>query len=97
MAQAQWVLLDYVDIVVHVFHKDARKFYAIEKIWGDAKIETVQDEVEVKAAKAAAKSATKAAAKPKAAPKPKAVAKSKAAAKAATKTPTKTVRLRKAQ
>ena len=33
---AQWILLDYFNTVVHVFHKDARKFYELEELWGDA-------------------------------------------------------------
>ena len=35
---AQWVILDYVNVVAHVFHKDARAFYDIEELWGDALI-----------------------------------------------------------
>jgi ribosome-associated protein len=33
---ARWVLLDYIDFVVHVFHPQARDFYQIESLWGDA-------------------------------------------------------------
>lgn len=33
---SQWVLLDFVDVVVHIFHKDARPFYGIEELWNDA-------------------------------------------------------------
>ncbi len=39
-----WVLLDYVDVVLHIFHKDARTFYSLEKLWGDATITPVTDE-----------------------------------------------------
>ncbi len=36
-----WILLDYVDVVVHIFHKSLREFYALEKLWGDAPIEEI--------------------------------------------------------
>lgn len=35
---AEWVLLDYVDVVVHVFKTEKRHFYAIEELWGDAEL-----------------------------------------------------------
>jgi ribosome-associated protein len=31
-----WVIIDFMDIIVHVFHKDAREFYDLERLWGDA-------------------------------------------------------------
>ncbi len=39
-----WVLLDLVDVVVHIFKPDVREFYALERLWGDAKIIEVKDE-----------------------------------------------------
>ncbi|MEN9302883.1 MAG: ribosome silencing factor [Bacteroidota bacterium] len=34
---SEWVLLDYIDVVAHIFYKDARSFYDIEDLWSDAK------------------------------------------------------------
>lgn len=36
MSGGRWVLLDYIDFVVHVFHPQARSFYQLENLWGDA-------------------------------------------------------------
>jgi ribosome-associated protein len=38
----KWVLIDYVDVVVHVFHGDRRAFYSLETLWGDAPVEEVR-------------------------------------------------------
>lgn len=40
---AEWVLIDYVGIVVHVFQKHIREFYNIESLWGDAKITKIEN------------------------------------------------------
>lgn len=40
----QWVLLDYVDLVVHVFSPEKRAFYNLERLWGDAPMEQVADD-----------------------------------------------------
>ena len=39
---AQWVLVDYVNVVVHVFHSETRKFYKLEEMWGDGDAEEEQ-------------------------------------------------------
>lgn len=38
LSQGRWVLLDYVDFVVHIFHPTLRAFYQLERLWGDAEI-----------------------------------------------------------
>lgn len=39
---AEWVLLDYVNVVVHVFQKHVREYYNIESLWGDAKTTEIE-------------------------------------------------------
>jgi ribosome-associated protein len=34
----EWMLLDYFDVVAHIFRKDRREFFALEKLWGDAEM-----------------------------------------------------------
>lgn len=33
---SQWIVLDYLQVVVHIFHRDKRDFYSLEDLWGDA-------------------------------------------------------------
>lgn len=40
----RWVLLDYIDVVVHIFQPAIREYYGLERLWGDAIIEEVTDE-----------------------------------------------------
>ena len=40
----QWILLDYVDVVVHVFQNETREFYSLERLWGDAEVIPVTSE-----------------------------------------------------
>ena len=39
----EWMLLDYIDVVAHIFRKDRREFYALERLWGDADITEIED------------------------------------------------------
>lgn len=41
----RWVLLDYVDVIAHVFQKEAREFYDLERLWGDAQFIKMTDNV----------------------------------------------------
>jgi ribosome-associated protein len=38
----EWVLMDYINVVVHVFQKHIREYYDIENLWGDAKITEIE-------------------------------------------------------
>ena len=39
----EWILLDYVDVVAHIFNKEKREFFGLEELWGDAKIERISE------------------------------------------------------
>jgi ribosome-associated protein len=45
-AYGHWILVDYVDVVVHIFLEDARAYYNVESLWGDAPMEKVEIEHE---------------------------------------------------
>ena len=43
----EWMILDYISVVAHIFRKDRRQFYSLERLWGDAEITGIEDEVKV--------------------------------------------------
>ncbi len=53
-----WVLLDYFDVVVHVFKKDVRHYYNLERLWGDANVIPVEDKLPVSKKAKSSRSAT---------------------------------------
>lgn len=42
LRSGRWVLIDYIDFVVHVFHPAAREFYQLERLWGDAPAQALE-------------------------------------------------------
>ena len=40
----EWILMDYFDIVIHIFKKEIREFYDIERLWGDAKTTKIDND-----------------------------------------------------
>ncbi|PAW92799.1 ribosome silencing factor [Mucilaginibacter sp. MD40] len=40
LEHGEWILLDYVDVVVHIFRTDKREYYGVEDLWGDAEIKS---------------------------------------------------------
>lgn len=44
---AEWILLDYVDVVVHVFQEQSRRFYNLEDLWADAELTTIDESLTI--------------------------------------------------
>lgn len=44
-SEARWVLLDYDELIIHVFHADTRQFYNLERLWGDVPRMTFKEEL----------------------------------------------------
>ncbi len=42
-ANGEWILIDYVDVVAHIFNKERRKHYDLEELWGDAEVTYLED------------------------------------------------------
>lgn len=55
-ASSQWVLMDYGDVVVHIFRHDARQHYGLERLWADAKRIPVKEQASNSAAEKPARS-----------------------------------------
>lgn len=46
MDARRWIILDYVNVVVHIFNQEKREYYGIERMWNDAKITEIEDSPE---------------------------------------------------
>ena len=44
---SKWILIDYVDVVVHIFLDKTREFYGLESLWGDAKVKEIKEKIRV--------------------------------------------------
>ena len=42
----RWILLDFVDVVAHVFHQETRQYYMLERLWGDAAVTHIEEKRE---------------------------------------------------
>jgi ribosome-associated protein len=42
-AGRRWILLDFVDTVVHIFHRETREYYLLERLWGDAPVTSIDE------------------------------------------------------
>ncbi|WP_009961113.1 ribosome silencing factor [Verrucomicrobium spinosum] len=94
--ESLWIILHYGDVMVHVFHKEKRDFYALEELWGDAPRVAWQPTVPVPAAPAPKAKKAAAPAKKAAAPAKKAAAPAKKAAAPAKKSAAKKASAKKA-
>jgi ribosome-associated protein len=43
MENATWILLDFHDVVVHIFQKETREYYKLEELWGDASLSRIEE------------------------------------------------------
>jgi len=47
---SSWIILDFVDVVAHVFHRDTRRYYNLERLWGDAPRIEIGEDGEIRSA-----------------------------------------------
>jgi ribosome-associated protein len=76
-SNAEWVLLDYHDVVVHVFQKEIREHYQLENLWADAEITPIEEKIPVQKISPVNNECKSTKSKPKPQSKPKSTAKPK--------------------